>query len=280
MSVQLLEHEAMGTVFFVKVASERDTYARQAAYAAFEELRRLEALLSCYVENSDVSRINRLAPATSTILDVDTFECLKIALQMEQRTKGAFNVAYDSRPRTAGQRAIELLTKPCRVRVRAEGVRLNLGGIGKGYALDRMAAVLLDWEVTSTLCWSSDSTFLAAGPPPREAGWAVRFGPTANKIETALMRRAISGSGNLVKGAHIVDPSSGRAVKSRRTTWAVARTAAQADAFSTALMVMSRSDIETLLKCEPELGIFVTSEDGLSWAIKRRQTIDYIEAES
>jgi thiamine biosynthesis lipoprotein len=278
MSVQLLEHEAMGTVFYIKVASERDTYARQAVNAAFDELRRLDALLSVYVENSDVSRINRLPPVTETIVDVDTFGCLKIALQMEQITNGAFNVAYDSRPRTAGQRAIDLLPAPCRVRVRAEGVRLDLGGIGKGYALDRMAALLRDWEVTSTLCWSSESTFLATEPPPREPGWAVHFGPSAIKIETALKRRAISGSGNLVKGAHIVDPSSGRAVESRRMTWAAARTAAQADAFSTALMVMSRADIETLLKREPDVGIFVTSEDGLSWAVTRRQSVDNIEA--
>ncbi len=277
MSVQLLEHEAMGTVFYVKVASNRDTYARQAVSAAFEELCRLEALLSRFVENSDVSRINRQSPMTSTIVDVDTLECLKLALQMERRTSGAFCVAYDSRPRTTGQRAIEILSAPCRVRVRADGVRLDLGGIGKGYALDRMAAVLLEWDVTTALCWSSNSTYLATGPPPLEAGWAVRFGPAAEKIKTTLTRRAISGSGNHVKGAHIVNPSSGRAVESRRATWATARTAAQADAFSTALMVMTRSEIEALLQRETDVGIFVTSEDGQSWAVTRCQPLDNIE---
>jgi thiamine biosynthesis lipoprotein len=269
MSVPTLEREAMGTSFRVSVVNDRDLYQRQAVAAAFDELVRVESMLSTYVHNSDISRINRLDPGTPEIIDIETYTCLQAALAMERRTDGAFNIAYDSTPPVQAAAAIDLLQHPCRVVVRSVGVHLDLGGIGKGYALDRMAAVLAAWEVTSAMCWCRESTFLALGPPPSQPGWKMKFGPSNDQFETELVRQAISGSGSGVKGPHIVNPRNGRPVESQRSTWATARTAAQADAFSTALMVMNRSQTRMLAEREPQVGIFVTSDDGQTWVAKR-----------
>jgi thiamine biosynthesis lipoprotein len=269
MGVQTLECNAMGTVFIVAVAHMREAYARQAVAAAFEELQRLEALLSTYVENSDVSRVNAATANVPEIVNAETFDCLQLALSLEKRTGGAFNIAYGSRQPTAGPRAIRLMRRPCPVIVRSAGVRIDLGGIGKGFALDRMAAVFRQWEVTSALCWCKESTYLALDASPRGRGWRMRFGPAEGKVELSLEHRAVSGSGSQSKGRHIVDPADGHAVDSRRATWATARTAAEADALSTALMVMSHGDIRTMLSREPGVGAYVTTDDGQKWAVKR-----------
>ncbi len=271
MSIQTLQREAMGTIFSLRLSHERGSYARQAASAALEELDRLESLLSRYVENSDLSRINRSPVRASLIVAVETFECLQIALDMERRTGGAFNVAYGSQSPTSARQAIELWPAPCRVHVRAEGVRLDLGGIGKGFAIDHMATLLADWEISSAFLCSRASTFLATGSAPGDTGWKIRFGPEASMTEMPLLHRAISGSGNSVKGAHIFDPSDGRAVTTQRATWATSRRAAHADAVSTALMVMSPTEIEAFIERESDMGVFVTAEDGQSWRYSRPQ---------
>jgi thiamine biosynthesis lipoprotein len=268
MGVQTLERHAMAAVFFVTVAHDCDRYARQAVAAAFDELERLESLLSRFVENSDVSRLNRLAPGAAEIVDADTFACLQLALGMERRTGGAFNIAYGSRQPTAGRKAIRLLSQPPRVLLASSDVRLDLGGIGKGFGLDRVAAVLRQWEIASALCWCQQSTYLAHGASPEGQGWTVRFGPGEELVELQLFGRSISGSGSRVKGPHIVDPADGRRVVSERAAWATARTAAEADAFSTALMVMSHAQVHAMLSREPAVGVYVTTDDGHRWAVQ------------
>ena len=91
--------EAMATMFQITVAEPDAVYARQAAAAALAELEDVENRLSRYVETSDIFRINRLAPGQVTMVDPDTFQCLRIALEVQAATGGAFDVAYAS---TAG----------------------------------------------------------------------------------------------------------------------------------------------------------------------------------
>ena len=90
--------ESMATEFWVTIAHDDQTYARQAAAEVLGELARLEQLLSRYVEQSDVSQIRRLAQGETLVLHPDTFDCLHAALEMESDTGGAFNIAYQHRP--------------------------------------------------------------------------------------------------------------------------------------------------------------------------------------
>ena len=132
--------------------------------------------------------------------------------------------------------------------------RENLGstGIGKGFALDCLAALLLDWDISQFLLRASVSTYLAGMPPSGEQGWLVRFGPTEDRRQLRLRCAALSGSGTAVKGKHIMDPSSGRPATRFQMAWAGASSAAKADAISTALMVMDDAAIGSFCERFPD----------------------------
>src|ERR1019366_2824030 len=165
-------HEAMATFFEVAIGGHDEAYARQAAGEAFRELDRLEGELSRFVESSDIARANRLAFGGSLVIGDDALECLLLAAGVAESTRRAFDPAYgserrpefpDGAPPFTLDPAAHILTS------RAERLRLDLGAVGKGYALDRLAEVLAEWGVDSACLNSGASTALALGPPPSAA---------------------------------------------------------------------------------------------------------------
>ena len=250
-------HEAMATTFTIAVAGDDRRYARQAAQAAFEELDRIEGRLSRYVENSDISRIGRLKAGQVSVVHPDTFDCLRIALRMQQTTDGAFDVAYASRNPSESGPSFRLDAENHAVEVLTDGIVLGLGGIGKGFALDRIAELLRDWEIESVLLAASTSTLLARKPPPGAQGWPVSIGPQHDTHHLKLSNHAVSGSGTAARGHHIIDPKTGQTAKGRIRAWAIAPTAAMADALSTAFMVMSAEQIRRCCRRQPGVRAFL-----------------------
>jgi thiamine biosynthesis lipoprotein len=236
-------HQAMATEFRLSLCGADGRYAQQSAVAAFEELDLLEERLSRFVESSDIARIRRLRLAESTVVSLEVFRCLQLALDIGESTGGAFDVAYATAPCSKEQPCIELIPEGCRVRALRDCPPLDLGGIGKGFALDRLAVLLDEWEIPSALLEASTSTVLATAPPPGQSGWPVVFGPVCDRRTIHISRMAVSASGTQVKGSHIVDPRSGRPAKQAVRAWAVAPTAAAADALSTAWLVMAIEEI-------------------------------------
>ena len=245
----------MGTTFSIETAHPDARYARQAFMAAFAELDALESHLSRLVEGSDVWRINRLRKGEAAVVAPDTFRCLAAALRIQRRTGGAFDVTYASAPGSNPTARLRLVPDGCRVVAEAGGVQVDLGGIGKGYALDRMAAVLQDWDVTGACLAASTSTVLAMDAPPGTPGWSVTFDPGDGRRRLALMRAALSASGIGVKGRHVVDPRTGRPARQRVRAWARATTAAHADALSTAFLVMTPEEAARCCRHWPDDGM-------------------------
>ncbi|HPD14112.1 MAG TPA: FAD:protein FMN transferase [Planctomycetota bacterium] len=271
-----LTHDAMATTFRMVIADEEAAYARQAAAEAFAELDRVEARLSRFAEGSDIWRINRLRVGEATFVHHDTLECIRIAEQVRCDTADAFDIAYAGRsegvtprgrarsrkhpacgPTTGGAFVatpmrsgaapplIEFDGEAHTVRVLAEGVHLDLGGIGKGFALDRMATLLREWGIGSALLCASTSTLLALDAPSDEEGWAAELGPGDAPQRLVLANQALGASGLGVKGSHIIDPRTGRPAEGRLRAWAIAPSAAVADALSTAFMVMGDEEIRS-----------------------------------
>jgi len=254
--------EAMATTFKVTVVHVDPLYARQAGAAALAELGRIEARLSRFVEASDISRVNRLERGQETVVQLDAFECLKIALKVQRETGGAFDVAFGSLgPWSAGPR-FELGAEKHSVRALADGVRLDLGGIGKGFTLDRMAAVLADWDLPAACLAASTSTILGIGSPPGEEGWPITFGPKRDLRRARLRDRAFSGSGTAVRGSHIIDPRTKRPAQGQFRAWAAAPTGAVSDALSTAFMIMTEAEIRDY--CRRHAGVSAWWQDSSS----------------
>lgn len=248
--------DAMATRFKITIVHHDASYARRAAAAALAELAQIEGRLSRFLEGSDVFRANRLAPGQSTRLHLDTFHCLETALDIARQTRGAFDVAYASAVPAAQGPRFELNPADRAIRILAPGTRLDLGGIGKGFALDRMAALLADWEIASALLAASSSTMLALEAPPGEPGWKIRFGSDHAPRDLWLAGRAFSASGRSAKGSHIIDPRTGQAATHWLRTWAMAPNAATADALSTAFLVMPEREIRAYCRRHPNVSAY------------------------
>jgi len=276
-NIKRFTHEAMATTFEVVVVHDDEQYARQAARAAFDEVDRLEAELSRFIENSDIARLNNAGDGESVIVGLDAFACLQLAIALYEETEGAFDITVgalvrcwrddEGRPRRPseeelrqaraqmGVEKLELNETEHTVRV-SGSVCVDLGGIGKGYAVDRMGEVLREWDVDVALIAGGYSSVLALEAPPETKGWPVTFSDPEDRrrilARPRLRRRAVGASG-IAKGGHIIDPRTGRPVKGKRAAWSSSATAAQADALSTAFMVMTCDQIRRF--CDRNSGV-------------------------
>ncbi len=264
MSRHVFRHEAMATFFEIQVADAEASYAGQAAASAFRELDRLEGELSRYRETSDIARANRLGRGASTRLGPDAFECLLIAADAALATGRAFDPAYASaRDGLAdGELAFTLDPGTHSLRSKSEKLHLDLGAIGKGYALDRMAETLRDWQIASACLNSGGSTALALAAPSGAEGWPIGVGDEPAARQVMLRETAMSGSGVAVKGEHILDPRTTQPARIQHRTWALAPTAALSDALSTAFFVMAEAEVARFCAAHAGIGAVITTQEG------------------
>jgi len=295
--VRRFSHQAMAAIFEIIIQNDDERYARQAAQAAFAEVDRIETELSCFIENSDISRINNVSGGERLRIGLDAFECLKLSKKIFEQTAGAFDVTIgplftcwqnkdgtirnpsEQELSSAQQRVgmdhlilnkddytVELMTSP---------MQIDLGGIGKGYALDCMAEMLKEWSIETVLIHGGFSSVLALNAPTGSEGWNLTLSNPSDRKEILsrvyLRRRALGGSG-LQKGSHIIDPRTARPVarpepgrrKGRLAAWSCASNAATADALSTAFMIMEPKEIERYCSEHSEVLAMVLLADGSS----------------
>jgi thiamine biosynthesis lipoprotein len=129
-------------------------------------------------------------------------------------------------------------------------LQFDLGAIGKGFALDRMADLLRGWDCRSYLLVAGGSSILAGDPPRGAAGWSCGLGDDRAPQRFFLKQASLSGSGLAVKGSHILDPRTGHPALRQNRAWALTDTAAESDALSTACMVLTETELEDVLALE------------------------------
>lgn len=259
--IHVFRHSAMATEFQVRIADEEHTYAAQTAQAAFALLDGLESVLSRFQANSEISLISRLSPNESQRLSEPVFACLQIARRMEFATRRAFSITPTALQTQPALPMWSLAEKEFFIRCDSGRLEFDLGAIGKGFALDRMAEVLREWSCPAFLLVAGGSSILAADAPAGSAGWDCGLGEDNSSKRFLLKHVSLSGSGLAVKGRHILDPRTGIPAACRNRAWALAASAAESDALSTACMILKEPEISEILGRHSNWLVFLNDED-------------------
>lgn len=265
----MLATYAMGTRFEVVLAGGEAADVRAAGEAALEEVRLLHDRLSAFAPGSVVSRLNERATEGPVAVAGDVFALLVLCRNVCEASEGAFDVtvgplmvAWGFRVREGeawtpptdvelaevrgrvGMGLVELNAEARSVRFARAGVRLDLGAVAKGWALDAAAAILRERGVTSAFIHGGTSSVVAIGTPPGREGWAVHVRGVDRRVmlrDSALGVSAGHGRQVVVNGevlGHVIDPRSGRPTVGAKVAAVVGASAAMADAWSTAALVV------------------------------------------
>lgn len=270
--------------------------ALEAGQEAFELLDRLEAQLSVYRPHSEVSRMNRLAPRRAVRLEAELFHLLDLARRLTEETAGTFDATtgtlikawgFFQGPRRVpseeerlvalrrvGMRQVLFDPETRSVRYLVEGLEFNLGSIGKGYALDRLAAILTErWKIPAVLLHGGSSSVYAKGDPLGSGrGWRVRVRhpwiPGRYLGEVWLRNQALGTSAATFqylvhegrKLGHVLDPRTGWPASGMASASVVAPSGALADALSTAFYVGGLELAQDYCRQHPEVGALLLLE--------------------
>lgn len=264
----------MGSVFTIDLYAPDQETAQQWMQLSFDEVDRVEALLSNYRPTSELSRISREAGDHPVTTDPETFAFLRTSFDWSRRSAGAFDITIGPLMRAWGfffnhgripsdseLQALRKQTGWTNVHLDAANrtitftnhvnMELDPGGIGKGYAVDRIVALLHQQHVTAALISAGTSTIYAIGKPPASTGWPVHIpDPThAGKILTTidLVNTALSTSActekffikNGHRYCHILNPHTMHPVENMLQTTVITPSATDSDALSTATFVMA-----------------------------------------
>ncbi len=288
-------HYQMGTIFEI-AAYGKEADARRTAAAieeAFAEIRKADEMMSDYRDDSDLTRLNQNGGTGFVPVPAELYDLLQEAVKYSRLTGGAFDVTSGSLvtawQRAGGQKRLlsdaELrrllpLVGDARllfddeqqaVRFDRPGVRVDLGAIAKGWAVDRAAAVLRRRGIERALISAGTSTLYAIGSPPSQQAWeiGIRHPLSANAKKddanqdeekilatVALKDEALSTSASYEKYieiqgkkySHLLDPRSGIPAEGMLSATVIAPTAAESDALSTGVFILGTERAAALLR--------------------------------
>ncbi len=259
----------MGTTMSISIAGAETEHAHRAAEAAFQEIRRLETLMSTYLAESDVSRVNRAAGETWTAVDPEVLGVIREALRYARLSGGALDITFkplarlwqfeaDSTPPSpaAVQQVLPLVDYGAvlidgdgRVRLERPGMAIGLGGIAKGYAADRAAEVLRQMGIANATINAGGDVRVMGRPSP-ERPWRIGIQHPRKRQalleEVSLSAGAVATSGDYerffvhegVRYHHILDVRTGFPARGCMSITVIGETAMMADALSTAAFVL------------------------------------------
>ena len=266
---------AMACQFEVSLKAGATGEAKEAAIEALDLVDQLESQLTVYRDDSEVSQMNRTAHLGPVNVESRLFELLTLAAEINRNSGGAYDIVTGaltklwgffrrqgrvpddaelaSAMQRSGMRLVELDREQRTVRYLAPGVEINLGSIGKGYAVDRMAELMTEKGIGDFLLHGGNSSVLGRGGADGDSGrrgwWIGLMNPleAERRIgQVFLHNRALgtSGSGTQFfvhegkRYGHILDPRTGQPAEGVLSVTVAAPTAAEADALATTLYVL------------------------------------------
>jgi thiamine biosynthesis lipoprotein len=307
----------MGVPWTITLHAPSRDAGRTALAAAFAEVARLEAILSDYDPQSEVSRLSAAAPLTEPVpVGADLWRVLERSVAFRDASDGAFDptvgplTALWRQARRSGRlprpeklAAARAAVGPAALRLDHDrravslpqaGTRLDLGGIGMGYAADRVLALLRGRGVAAAMVDASGDV-VVSGPPPGSDGWRISVRglteETAAPPTLLLANAAVTTSGDAFQGveidgirySHIVDPRTGLGVTGQTAVTVLAPDGTTADALATAASVLGPQEGGRLIAKEPGCAArFVWRADGrthesttAAWAAHLAAVVDH-----
>jgi len=289
-------HYVMGTVLEITLCDSDATQGQQAMNALFATAAHLDALLTTFSPESPVSRLNAQAGRGAQSVPPEVADLLSLSLSYWRTTNRTFDVtvgplmalwrqaaATHTLPPPAvvrqtrnriGSEKIKFLSHG-HIALMRPGMAIDLGGIGKGYALDQLTSLLRKQRLSRALLDFGQSSIWALGTPPDAGGWHLLVqqpdGETADVI--TLHDEALSVSGSLgqtfvVNGnryGHVIDPRSGEPLRRDLLACVIAPNATQAEALSKALLILGEHKGIALLRHFPGVEGLLVEAGGRRW---------------
>jgi thiamine biosynthesis lipoprotein len=301
-TVTLAQH-AMSTRFELVLHGESEAALRAAGEEALDEIARLEDELSYFRPTSQVYRLNQEAAKRPVRVTPSFFRLLQQARRLSEESGGAFDITvaplmrcwgfYTREGRVpepealaearacVGMNLVELNEADLTVRFAREGVQLDLGSIGKGYAVERAGELLREAGVSSALLHGGTSTVLAIGAPPDADGWKIALEHPANlqaaQTDTGVLLlplatvklRDESLSVSAVWGksftaadksyGHVIDPRTGQPAEGALLAAIVLPSATESDALSTMLLTLGPGALADVIRLRPRMRALVAA---------------------
>jgi thiamine biosynthesis lipoprotein len=278
-----LQRYCMGTMVEIVAYDESREHAERAVERAMQEIVRLDQVLSNFKQDSDLSKLNREGRRGLVRVDASLYEVIEQSVAWSRRTGGRFDVTIAPLLRTwkqayeAGHPPSEqevAAVKPCvgsekieiappdRIRFRSDCLEIDLGGIGKGYAVDRAIAILKAEGIQRALINAGGSSIGAVGTPPGKSGWPVRLGAPVSGRNVLLLRDSSMSTSQqnprpfaFAAGSfgEIFDPRTGAPVEGRTAVTVVTPSGTTAEALTKALLMMRPEDAPKLLESLPDV---------------------------
>ena len=275
--------------------------------AALDEVDRIDALMSNYKPESPLSQINREAGQHPVLVEPELFRFLERCVRYSQQSEGAFDITVGPLMkawgffrgegripwffelwnvlRNVGYQHLRLNASQRTVQFARAGMELDLGGIAKGYAVDRVVELLKEQRIEQAFVSAGGSTLYGLGAPPDSPGWEVKLqdpltphDPKKSAATVLLKNQCLSVSGNYekffkVRGvtySHIMDPRTGRPVENMLSVAVITQTGTDGDALDNAFYVQGVEKGKALLPLYPGLEVFFFLPEGdKAWKMVR-----------
>lgn len=314
METVTLARNAMNTRFELVLHGDNPASLRAAAEEALTEIERIESRLSLFLPSSEIARVNALAAREPVRVSPEVFALLAHAQSLSTETRGAFDITMapllrcwgllgksdghiPSDDELAAARAIcgmslvVLDRAEFTVRFARDGVMLDLGAIGKGYAVEQAAGILRDAGVNSALIHGGTSTVFAIGAPPDSDAWKIVIDAPVSGVRSSAFTRsaeppeggtpnpplatialrdeslsvsAVAGKCFVANGrtlGHVLDPRTGEPASRAILSAVVLPSGTETDALSTALLVAGPDGHDAIAALRPHMRTLVVTSD-------------------
>jgi FAD:protein FMN transferase len=283
---------AMGTVFEIVIYDDDFDQADAAARAALDEVVRLDGVMSNFKPESELSRTNRAAHFQPVRISRQLYEVIEQALFYSRLSDGQFDISVGpivdlwkaalaggplptaieqaAALHCVGYQKIELMP-PDRIQFHSDCMRLDLGSIGKGYAVDRVVELLKARGIRRAYIDAGGSTIYALGTPPGANAWRVGLRDPSGKLvpQTMLVNNSVSTSEQSTPSllqrdapGHIIVPSTGKPLETRYAVSVTALSASASDALSTTLLLLGPRKGAALVKTLHNVSAIWIDSDG------------------